>query len=61
MRYKKEYLERKGENCPYCNSRNIMGIENIQADGEGAHQSVECHDCGKLWKDIYKLVDVTEE
>lgn len=58
---KKKYLETGGEYCPFCNSRNIMTLGNLEADCGGADQEVECHDCGKIWLDVYELVDVDLE
>ena len=44
-----------GSKCPYCHSQNILAIEQVQMDGEVGSQSIECHDCGKLWYDIVTL------
>jgi DNA-directed RNA polymerase subunit RPC12/RpoP len=47
--------EYDGSECPFCSSRNILAIEQVQMDGREGSQEVECHDCGKLWRDIVKL------
>ena len=57
---KKRYLAEGGGVCLHCESRNIMALEQIQGDDGGASCQVECHDCGRIWTDIYKLVDVEE-
>ena len=59
---KKEYIDNFGLVCPYCHSRNIEELGTIEFDDDGApKQDVECHDCGKLWENIYELVNVMEE
>lgn len=52
------YLDSGGNKCPICSSKNIMCLENVQVDSDSAWQEVECHDCGGLWRDIYRLIDV---
>lgn len=59
---KKEYIAEFGNVCPYCHSRNIAPISGLAEDDDGAQkQDLECHDCGKLWEEIYDLVDIMEE
>ena len=50
-----------GTNCPYCQSGNIMAVEQVQCDGNEGSQMVECHDCGKAWYDLWKLKGWMEE
>lgn len=53
---KAEYLKNPNR-CPYC------GSDNIQADHfdpEGKYVPVECLDCEREWREIYKLVDIEE-
>ena len=38
-----------------------FAIEGVMADDDVATQEVECHDCGKLWTDIFKLTGFTED
>lgn len=58
-----EYVDDGGHHCPFCNSKNIFAFavngDNV-ADGE-FRQHVECHDCGKFWRDVYKLSGFEEE
>ncbi len=56
-----EYLADKGDHCPYCNSKNIMALEQIQGDGGTASCQIECHDCGNIWTDQYTLTGVLLE
>lgn len=50
-----------GSRCPYCQSGNIMAVEQVQCDGPEGTQAVECHDCGKLWYDLWELKGWMEE
>jgi len=45
-----------GTHCPYCNSSNIISLEQVQMDGSFGTQTIECLDCKKRWYDILKLV-----
>jgi len=53
---KKAYLEDYNR-CPKCHSQYIISHA-LEADGGTAWANVECSDCGAVWKDVYKLVDV---
>jgi len=55
-----KYIDRCGLHCPYCDSLDIKGGF-VQIDAGSAWQEIECLDCGKLWKDIYRLVDIEED
>jgi len=44
-----------GSECVYCHSKNIMAAEQVQCDGPEGSQAVECHDCGRMWYDLWKL------
>ena len=48
-----EYLENDGAKCPYCKSINIYRLSQI--DPEMLTSQVECHDCGEIWSETYKL------
>jgi len=50
------YLENDGEVCPYCESRNIYRL--TQINPETRVSDVECHDCGKMWHETYKLTGI---
>jgi len=54
------YIEHKGNICPICGSRNIDNVSKCQTDEAIAWQDVECHDCGSIWRDCYKLIDIME-
>ena len=58
--WKQEYLAQPNR-CPFCKSENIEA-QMFDSDGlTQAFQDVECKDCGREWRDHYKLVDVTTE
>jgi len=60
----KEYLKHPLY-CPFCKSKKIQPIFNapisITGSGFEAWQDMECKDCKKGWKDIYKLVSAREQ
>jgi DNA-directed RNA polymerase subunit RPC12/RpoP len=56
----KLYLDKQGVICPYCESKNITSLGNVQVDAGGASQRIECESCGSEWFDIYELVDLEE-
>ena len=59
---KKEYIDRHGNTCPYCQSYNIDTVVELFHTDEGtATQEVECYDCGKLWEEKYTLTDIVHE
>tara|TARA_B100000586_G_scaffold243595_1_gene198093 strand:- start:1826 stop:2047 length:222 start_codon:yes stop_codon:yes gene_type:complete len=42
--------------CPHCGSKNVAAFTGLIEDNETqASQLTECHDCGKEWREIYKL------
>lgn len=55
----KKYLDRRGVECPFCESSDIEGQE-INIDGGGAWQEVSCNTCGKSWNDLYELTGIEE-
>ncbi|HCE42884.1 MAG TPA: hypothetical protein DET40_05000 [Lentisphaeria bacterium] len=55
---KRSYL-RHGGKCPYCGSESITG-ESVDIEGTGASQEVSCKECGRSWRDVYRLVNVEE-
>ena len=54
---KSDYLKSGFAHCPYCKSNNISG-DGIDIESDYAIQEVTCYDCGRSWRDHYKLVDV---
>lgn len=59
---KREYLERKGEGCLYCDaitSRNKQGDLPLPGD-DVVVQLVTCKKCGRQWRDVYTITDVEE-
>ena len=60
QRHIDKYLAHRGNICPYCDSRNIANASKCQTDDMIAWQGVECHDCGEIWRDCYKLIDIME-
>lgn len=58
----RQYIKEGGVNCVYCHSKNIATVGMVILEGGGgATQSVECHDCGKMWTDCYVLDSVVLE
>ena len=55
---KRSYL-RHGSTCPYCGSDAITG-GSVDIEGAGASQEVSCQECGRSWRDVYRLVNVEE-
>jgi transposase-like protein len=56
----KQYVERGGAFCPYCESSDIEGGK-FDAEGDQVFLYVECHTCGRTWTDFYTLSGYTEE
>lgn len=56
---KKEHVEGAGGSCPYCKSFHIQG-DSYDFAAPILRQKVSCIDCGEVWYDVYKLVDVKE-
>jgi DNA-directed RNA polymerase subunit RPC12/RpoP len=52
-----EFVDHGGNRCPNCDSKNIMNHPvNSDCFGPGgARVETECHDCGKLWSELYKM------
>jgi len=49
------------DECPYCQSRNICALTPFEAEHDQAWRSIECHDCGELWREVFKLVKLETE
>jgi len=55
MKTSEEYLTNPNE-CPNCSSGNISAVGDHEMDSGLSWQQVECHDCGGIWTDMYKLI-----
>jgi len=53
-----KYVASGGYVCPECESTAISSTEQVQTDSYSAWQLIECHDCGTIFRDVYKLVGV---
>ena len=53
------YVAHGGVACPFCSSSEIEGGLFDTIAGE-CFQDVWCNDCGKQWRDVYKLVGAGE-
>lgn len=54
-----EYVQKKGNYCPFCGACEFEGHE-ITVEAGKAFQEVTCNECGKGWYDIYQLVSYEE-
>jgi Zn ribbon nucleic-acid-binding protein len=54
---KTDYVRAGGNHCPYCGSEDITG-SHMEVDGRDAWQEVTCTNCGRDWRDVYRLADV---
>lgn len=45
-----------GTRCPYCHSKNIMPLGEVELQDSSGHREVECHDCGGLWQEKVEIV-----
>jgi DNA-directed RNA polymerase subunit RPC12/RpoP len=53
------YVATGGTRCPYCKSAAVFGDEDFVTDENLpgiVTNRIECDDCGRVWRDIYKLV-----
>lgn len=53
---KTEYVRMKGIQCPFCDCADLDPIEGPQVDGTDCWQEIECLECHKTWRDVYRLV-----
>lgn len=51
-----DYVTAAGNRCPYCGSPDTEARGNVQADGREAWEDVWCLECGKEWRDLFRLV-----
>ena len=58
----KQYAKSGGNVCPFCRGKNVEAAGAIMPDDrDGATLKVECRDCGRAWKDVYRLVGYERE
>ncbi len=55
-----EYVKSGGEACPYCGSKEIEGLGNMEMDGDYAWMIIQCQHCNMEWQDSYRLVGILE-
>ena len=51
------YLDKKGSQCPFCESDAIEG-GSLQVDGDTVWQQINCIECDAVWDDVYYLREV---
>ena len=51
----KEYVEKGGVRCPYCNRTDIESDGVVNTDVGIAWQNMSCIDCNAEWTDEYSL------
>ena len=52
----KEFAADCGNHCPHCSSHRIEAPASLQSDADSVWQDIFCLDCGKEWRDLYKLI-----
>jgi hypothetical protein len=53
---RRQYAKSGGQTCPFCRSKDVEAAGAIMPDDrDGATLEVERKDCGRTWKDVYKL------
>ena len=57
--WKKAYLDDPTQ-CPFCQCDQIMMLEALVNDREGAVTTIYCASCKKEWQECYTLTDVIE-
>ena len=58
----RQYAKSGGNICPFCRGTNVEAAGAIMPDDrDSATLEVECKDCGRSWKDTYKLVGYEPE
>ncbi len=55
----KQYVEKKGGECPCCGSGNLSG-DSVTIETGKAFQPVGCNDCNASWCDTYVLTGYAE-
>ena len=53
----RQYAKTGGNQCPFCRGKRVEAAGAIMPDDrDAATLDVECRDCGRAWKDVYRLV-----
>ncbi len=53
----RRYAKQGGNVCPFCRSRNVKVSGAIMPDDrDGATLDVDCSDCNRSWRNVYRLV-----
>jgi hypothetical protein len=56
-----KYIHNKNASyCPYCQSEDSLYFSSIEIEQNQAYQDVSCHNCGKMWADVYILTTIAE-
>ena len=55
---RKKYLKSRGVKCPYCGSRDIVGIGSWEADVGYVTHKIHCIECKNEWEDLYRFSDI---
>ena len=58
---KREYFEKNGTACPFCDSADIYADAAANVDAGEATQEITCAECGAEWKDVYVLTCILVE
>jgi hypothetical protein len=54
-----EHYVRTTDHCPFCQSENIQAGAEDRPDGTTTlTQDVECLDCGREWREVYRVVAI---
>ncbi len=55
---KKSYLASGGVVCLYCTDYDIEQVRSEGSDCGATFNTIQCHVCGKRWRDVLDLCDV---
>ncbi len=55
-----KYLDDDAQYCPYCHSDDL-GYDKLNFESGSTWQDVTCLECNRIWQDVYKLVEVSDE
>jgi hypothetical protein len=56
---KADYVRCDGARCPYCEAY-VHGFESTDQDGRYVFNEMRCTECGREWRDVFKLHDIDE-
>ena len=54
------YLDKKGSQCPFCES-DAIEAGSLHADGDIVWQQITCIECDAVWDDVYHLREIDVE